>query len=137
VKIYFAGSIRAGRENAATYSKIIEYLRKFGSVLTEHVGNPTLTSQGESLPEKEIYLRDLKLLAEADIIIAELSTPSLGVGYEIRAAEELGKPVICLYRHQEGKRLSTMIEGNSKLTIIKYETPEDLLPKLDKYLTIS
>ena len=137
MKIYFAGSIRAGRENAATYSKIIEYLRKFGSVLTEHVGNPTLTSQGESLPEKEIYLRDLKLLAEADIIIAELSTPSLGVGYEIRAAEELGKPVICLYRHQEGKRLSTMIEGNSKLTIIKYETPEDLLPKLDKYLTIS
>jgi hypothetical protein len=37
MKIYFAGSIRGGREDAALYLEIIEYLKTFGEVLTEHI----------------------------------------------------------------------------------------------------
>ncbi len=38
-KLYFAGSIRGGREDAALYRRIIQELGKYGDVLTEHVGD--------------------------------------------------------------------------------------------------
>ena len=63
---------------------------------------------------------------EADIIIAEVTTPSLGVGYEIGQAESMGKKIVCVYRKIEGKRLSAMIAGNSKMNIFEYATLEDL-----------
>ena len=46
-KIYFAGSIRAGRNDADLYARIVEVLRKYGKVLTEHVGDPNLTEKGD------------------------------------------------------------------------------------------
>lgn len=36
-KIYFAGSIRGGREDAALYQRIIQYINKTEVVLTEHI----------------------------------------------------------------------------------------------------
>lgn len=44
--IYFAGSIRAGRSDAQLYYKLVEILKNYGTVLTEHVGNPNLTTAG-------------------------------------------------------------------------------------------
>ena len=45
--IYFAGSIRAGRKDAVLYAKIVELLKGYGTVLTEHVGDPNLSEAGE------------------------------------------------------------------------------------------
>lgn len=36
-KIYFAGSIRGGRVDAALYQRIIQYINKTDVVLTEHI----------------------------------------------------------------------------------------------------
>lgn len=41
-KIYFAGSIRGGRQDTALYERIIKQLQQYGHVFTEHVGNPDL-----------------------------------------------------------------------------------------------
>lgn len=38
MKIYFAGSIRGGRDDASIYARLIEELKTHGEVLTEHVG---------------------------------------------------------------------------------------------------
>ena len=48
--IYFAGSIRAGRTDAVLYSSIVQKLKKYGTVLTEHVGDPNITEAGRYLP---------------------------------------------------------------------------------------
>lgn len=48
MKIYFAGSIRAGREDAQLYARIVTILKKYGTVLTEHVGNPNLSKSGSN-----------------------------------------------------------------------------------------
>ena len=126
MKIYFAGSIRAGREDWAVYQALIENLGKFGQVLTEHVGDPDLADSGENmLPDEEIFHRDMAWLAEADAVVAEVTTPSLGVGFEIGRAELLGKPVLCLHRQKEGRRLSAMIAGNPKLQVRAYEMVEE------------
>lgn len=121
MKIYFAGSVRAGRNDQEIYYQIIKHLKKYGQVLTEHLGDLKLSDQGESLPEEYIYKRDMDFLKKADVLVAEISNPSLGVGYEIAKAEELGKKILCLYKKFEnGKKLSTIIEGNKGLIAKEY-----------------
>ena len=112
--IYFAGAIRGGREDAKTYHKIIKYLNNKHQILTEHIGNPSVDWQGEiKLTNREIYIRDMDWLKEAKAVIAEVSTPSLGVGYELAIAEKLAIPVLCLYKFKKDKSISAMILGNN------------------------
>ena len=122
MKIYFAGAIRGGREYAEFYFNIIHYLERFGVVLTEHVGSTELSEKGElSQTDNDIFKRDLSWLQSADAVVAEVSTPSLGVGYELGIAEKLKIPVLCLYRPMKGKRLSAMINGNEKFQCQAYK----------------
>lgn len=48
-KIYFAGSIRGGRDKAEDYKKIVDILKKYAIILDEHVANPKLDSTGEKI----------------------------------------------------------------------------------------
>jgi len=80
MKIYFCGSIRGGRNDAAIYYAMVEQLKRYGSVLTEHVGDPNLTHWGGDGNNDYIYQRDTGWLRECDIVIAECSQPSHGVG---------------------------------------------------------
>lgn len=127
MKIYFAGSIRGGRDDKELYSEIIKKLSVLGTVATEHIGNKELSSYGETqLSNKDICSRDIEWLTESDIIIAEVTTASTGVGYELGIAEKLQKKILCLYREQEEKRLSAMIAGNPHFFVRAYKDLEDL-----------
>lgn len=133
MKIYFAASIRGGRADREIYSSIILELQKYGKVLTEHIGDPNLSSGGEEIPDTEIYNRDMAWLREADVVIGEITTPSLGVGYEIGQAEAMGKKIFCLYREIEGKKVSAMITGSLGVKVSKYETVQDVDRILEDY----
>ncbi len=91
MKIYFAGSIKGGREKREEYKKLIEFLKEFGYVLTEHIGNENVVISNEEKysdnEDEHVYIRDVKWIDECDVVIAEVSIPSLGVGYEIGYAE--------------------------------------------------
>ncbi len=135
MKIYFAGSIRGGREDADLYLRIINYLKMFGEVLTEHVGSPALTSLGDDGPtDKFIHNRDLKWLQISDVLVAEVTCVSMGVGYEIGRAVEAGKAVLCLFRPASAKNLSAMISGCSDLELVNYETLEEAQKAIDSFL---
>jgi nucleoside 2-deoxyribosyltransferase len=135
MKIYFAGSIRGGRDDAELYNKIIEYLKQYGDVLTEHVGSKSLNKMGEKhMTSQDIHDRDMVWLLEADIIVAEVTTPSLGVGYEIGRALENGKKILCLFRPSSSKRLSAMVEGAPEIINESYETFDEAKDIIDKYL---
>jgi len=133
--IYFAGSIRGGRGDQAIYEDIIDRLRQYGAVLTEHVGDVNRSLGGESAADCDIHDRDLDWLRSADVLVAEVTTPSLGVGYEIGRAVEWGKRVICLYRPTDGKRLSGMIAGCNDLTVHEYSQAADVDRIFQKALT--
>ena len=134
MKIYFAGSIRGGRDDADLYLKIIDYLKQYGTVLTEHVGDKNIKLLGEdSIKDKEIHNRDLNWVLESDVIVAEVSTASLGVGYEIGRAIENGKRVLCLSRQKDGERISAMIAGSPDVTYVEYQTLEDIKKIIDKF----
>ncbi len=124
MKIYFAGSIRGGRVDAAVYHSLIECLSCFGEVLTEHVGDRSLTEAGDDGPsDRSIYDRDMAWLAVCDLLVAEVSVPSLGVGYEIGCAAAMKKPVLCL--HKSERPLSAMIAGNPEIQTAAYASLDD------------
>jgi len=125
MKIYFAGAIRGGRRDADLYRRLIDFLECFGTVLTGHVGREELLAREREMSEREIYERDYAWLKAADLVVAEVTTPSLGVGYEIAQAVALGKKVYCLFRPHEGVRLSAMISGCPALTIYPYRQPAE------------
>lgn len=126
MKIYFAGSIRGGRDDKDFYLEIISLLQNYGQVLTEHIGDPNLTIDGEDLEIEYIFKRDVAWIKDSDALVADVSTPSTGVGYEIGLAESLNKKVLCLYREGSEKRISGMIEGNKNITVKIYKTIEDI-----------
>lgn len=133
MKIYFAGSIRGGRDFAGEYELIVSRLGAFGEVLTEHVADRELNDHGETLFDQAIYERDVNWLRAADMVIAEVSQPSLGVGYEIAMGLSLEKPIVCLFKRGSGS-LSAMIGGNRKLKIIEYTGVDELFSKLEEFL---
>lgn len=133
LKIYFSGSIRGGRADAQRYHDLIEYLKGFGRVMTEHIGRLDLVDERE-IPPCQIHDRDMAWLMTSDIIIAEVTTPSLGVGYELGRAVEMGKPILCLYRRQEDKSVSGMISGSPKILTIVYEEMEEAMHWISSFI---
>ena len=125
MKIYFAGAIRGGREDAAVYLELVELLRQYGTILTEHVADGKLTSLGETSDDRAIHDRDLAWLKESDCLVAEVTTPSLGVGFEIGKATEWGKHVLCLFRPVHGRSLSALVAGSDAVTVREYQDLND------------
>ncbi len=132
-KVYFCGSIKGGRSDAEVYRELIKCISQYALVLTEHIGDPELLSD-QHLTDKEIHARDMKWLGESDMVIAEVTQPSLGVGYEIGRALEMDKPVICLFRDKGNNRLSAMIAGNENITLYTYTEISEALSYIDKLL---
>ncbi len=135
IKIYFAGSIRGGREDRDRYHYLIKYLSQYGQVLSEHIGEESLTASGEEQEDHVmIHRRDMEWLLAADAVVAEVSTPSLGVGYEIGQALENQKPVLCLYRSGSPHKLSAMIAGSPDLRVIQYSELQEAFNAIDSFL---
>lgn len=137
MKIYFAGSIRGGREKVQNFQQIIIYLESLGhTVLTEHVGSLQINEDGQvDLSDEEIYQQDTQWLKEADLVIADTSTPSIGVGYEISQAEKINKDILVVHNNSLSK-LSAMIAGSpyESLEIFYYDQIGDLFIYLEEYL---
>ncbi len=125
-KIYFAGSIRGGRVDADLYRRIIQFMQQTDTVLTEHVGssNLILHEQGRER-DAHIYDQDTAWLRQSDLLIAECTCPSLGVGYELAYAEHHGIPCHIFYDKTKAQ-LSAMLTGNPYFHIHPYESEEQI-----------
>ena len=135
MNIYFSCSITGGRRDQAIYQNIVEHLTAKGhDVPTAHLSRADILDEEKVIDPLEVYNRDVKWVEECESLVAEVSTPSHGVGYEIALALFLGKPVFCCYR--EGVKVSKMLTGNtySNFRIYGYTDEKDLLAALDRFL---
>lgn len=134
--IFFSGSIRGGRSDVDLYAALIETLNHHGTVLTEHVGDEDVeAAEAErGLSDRDIHDQDVTWLRQADAVVAEVTTPSLGVGYELGRAIEWDKPVLCLYRPSGSHDLSAMIRGNDRCRVEEYHDPTDVSDTLESFL---
>ena len=133
-KVYFAGSIRGGRVDADLYRRMIAYIQRTDTVLTEHVGNNNLclVEQGRER-DALIYNQDTSWLRESDLLIGECTCPSLGVGYELAYAERFGKPCYLFY-NKARTQLSAMLTGDPYFHIFPYDPEEELFSALEAVL---
>jgi len=136
MNIYFACSITGGREDEPIYQQIVAALQADGHQV------PTALLAGSDVIELEVivdpvsvYIRDSGWIEGCDLLIAEVSTPSHGVGYEIGYALGLRKRVLCL--HRAGLPVSKMITGNRDpyLTVWEYADGSQAVHQLRTYLS--
>lgn len=126
MNIYFACSITGGRQYESVYQEIVRTLLADGhQVPTAHLAESTVVDAEAIVDPDQVYERDIAWLQACDMLIAEVSVPSHGVGYEIAYALHMDKPVNCIY--QQSQPISKMIAGNShpRLTLRAYQEIEE------------
>jgi nucleoside 2-deoxyribosyltransferase len=135
MNIYFACSITGGRDFESIYRAITAALISDGhKVPTAHLANPGVKEFEGRVPPREIYERDTAWIRTCEALVAEVSTPSHGVGYEVAYALNLGKPVLCVFR--EGQTISKMLSGNShpNISVISYRDIEEAIAVIRSFL---
>jgi len=135
MNVYFACSITGGREFESVYRAIVDALSADGHAIpTSHLAGPQVLEKEGALLPRDVYTRDVNWIENCDALIAEVSVPSHGVGYEIAYALQAGKPVLCLY--QEGRKLSKMISGNphAALKVESYSDAAEAIAKAASFL---
>jgi len=136
MKVYFSCSVTGGRNEENVYAALVNAMLKAGyEVPTAHLSTPEVMEMEKVVKPGDIFKRDMRWLEESDVIVAEVSTPSHGVGYEIAQGLMMNKPVFCCYQH--GKRVSMILTGNShpKITLFEYDQPEKAVREVLKYLS--
>lgn len=137
-KVYFACSIAGGRDHDHLYEDIVKAINSHDvKVLSERFANKKLVAQEAANAEnmlEMIHDRDMGWVKEADGIIAEVTQPSLGVGYELGKAEEWRKPILALFYTPSGKRLSPMISGSKQIQVVRYENHRDLEQEIKNFV---
>jgi 2'-deoxynucleoside 5'-phosphate N-hydrolase len=135
MNIYFSCSLTGGRQDERVYGEIVAHLTDLGhEVPTAHLADPTVMELERVTEPADIYARDIQWIEECEALVAEVTTPSHGVGYEVAYALGLGKPVLCCFRR--GQRVSKMITGNDSpgLVVRDYEDVQEALEIVDTFL---
>jgi nucleoside 2-deoxyribosyltransferase len=111
LKIYFAGAISAGRERQPLYAEMVRFIESLGAeVLSAHVARQDVLEKEAQLSAEDIFQRDMEFIEACHGMVAEVSRPSLGVGYEIATALTLWRPTLCLC--EQSVFLTRMLTGN-------------------------
>jgi hypothetical protein len=106
------------------------------TVLTRHLLEDGVDAAEAALSEPAVYARDIAWLESADLLIADASGSSYGVGFEVgyvlgRSASTTQR-VILLYRADRVPVISRLITGTShpRCTVLKYEDPADMVDRV-------
>ncbi len=134
MKIYFAASIYGGRELLEDYKSLVMALKSYGEVLSEEIVDTNLLQKEQKISPEEIYLSDIEKIKQADVIFAELTNPSLGVGYELGYAEAHYKKILGVYNQTIREKITPMMMGNKNIKMIAYKNIEEIIKKLESLL---
>lgn len=118
MRIYLACTIRGDRSRLEVARALATVMRQGGhELLTERFLDDRAEDEDGRLSEAEVFQRDLAWLDECDVLVAEASGSSYGVGFEVgyvlARAGETGKAVVVLYDRRARDRVSRLISGNT------------------------
>ena len=114
-----------------TYVHILSSLKQGGfEVFSDLLADRSVLTMDQHKAARRIFARDMKNLAECDLVVAEVTNTSFGVGFELCHALHLGKRVLCLY-HRDG-HVSRIIKGISMPGLIIREYGDTL--QLNRFL---
>ncbi|MEK6572993.1 MAG: nucleoside 2-deoxyribosyltransferase [Chloroflexota bacterium] len=133
MNIYFSCSLTGGRSDQPVYAAMVDWMLAQGhEAPTAHLARPEVMAEETEIAPETVYTRDIAWLDAAGAVVADVTTPSHGVGYEIAYAIMTGKRVLCLAR--EGVKVSKMITGNPGLTFARYAHEREVVEETQKFL---
>lgn len=125
MKVYLAVPIIANRqlEKAKTIGRVIQSLGY--ELISTWVTNE---NPGFSFPASYVFERDLRGVKNCDVIVAEVSRGSHGVGMEVMAAYLCRKQIIFI--QEQNAKVSHMLLGVPDALLLTYDSIEDIEEKL-------
>ena len=129
MKIYFCGSMTGDRSKQKNYEEIINYLKNYGTILNDFVADKTVTDYE---PEY-VFNRDSNNMKNADVVVADISIPSTGVGFELGYFYHLEKPVLTVY-DSSYKLPTSLVRGADTFTVKSYSSIEEEKEIINKFI---
>lgn len=123
MKIYFTSSIRGTQNKDLNFKKIYDVLEVLGY---DHLDNTVINYdinkfyKGDHVSQTELYKKTHENINRADVVILEVSMPSLSMGYVLHKSLDALKPVILLYKDGFDPYFAMGIQ-HDKLQVIKYD----------------
>jgi nucleoside 2-deoxyribosyltransferase len=125
MKIYFANSLLSAPEEFKI--EMLEFREKLKNhhEILEYFGKSVGSAQ-------EVFCHDIECVKNCDMVVAEVSYPSHGVGIEITTALHLGKQVIAIAKQEA--TVSRMVLGitDPNFKFIRYSNIEEIIEFLPK-----
>ncbi len=141
MNIYLACTVRGDRSAIGTVRALADSLKAMGhTVLTRHLLEDDVDTAESALTERDVFARDMAWLNAADLLIAEASGSSYGVGFEVGyvlgRSERTGQRVLLVFDEARRPVLSRLIAGNDhpNCTTRSYRRSEDLLRVVPAFL---
>ncbi|MEO7133188.1 MAG: nucleoside 2-deoxyribosyltransferase [Vicinamibacterales bacterium] len=139
MRIYLACTVRGDRAGTAAGRVICERLHYHGhEVLTTHLLADDVETAESALTEADVYRRDLEWLSSCDVLVAEASGSSYGVGFEVGyvlgRAGITGQRVLLLYNAARRDVISRLIVGNcdESCSTVEYRSMQELATLIDR-----
>ena len=139
MRIYLACTVRGDRGGVVAGRTICERLQQHGhEVLTTHLLADDVNDSESQLSEAQVYRRDLEWLSRCDVLVAEASGSSYGVGFEVGyvlgRARDTGQRVVLLYDAARRHAISRLITGNcdEACDTFAYRSVEELAAFIDR-----
>ena len=130
MKIYFGFTVAGDRSSLTTARSIVEMLEALGHVvLTKHLVQDDAWEKDRLITPQQVYQRDLRWLTECDLLMAEVSGSSFGLGFEtgyLLGATD--KDAVLFYRRDVEKKISLLITGNThpRCTLVPYSDLKEI-----------
>ena len=141
MKVYLACTVRGDRGGVAAGRAICERLVAAGhDVLTTHLLADDVETAESRLTEAEVFRRDIEWLSACDVLVAEASGSSYGVGFEVGyvlgRAGRTGQRVVLLYDRARRHAISRLICGNGDpaCTTFEYGSLGELSAFIDRVM---
>ena len=139
--IYRACTVRGDRGAIAGLRAVADALEADGhTILTRHLLDDNVEGAESTLTERAVYERDLAWLEACDVLVADASGSSFGVGFEVGyvlgRSDRTNQRVVMIYRADRRDAISRLIVGNAhpRCAVVKYENPEDLVLRVSQSL---
>ncbi|MGD1147584.1 MAG: nucleoside 2-deoxyribosyltransferase [Thermoanaerobaculaceae bacterium] len=119
MRVYLAAAMTNTSRDVGAIGALLEAIESCGhQVPTRHVADPLGREVEGAVTDVDIARRDLDWLAGCDALVAEVSTPSHGVGVEVAAALRHGLPVLLV--HRRGAQVSRLLLGLAGVEVATY-----------------
>ena len=141
LSIYLACTVRGDRGAVSVLRTLAGALEEMGhTILSRHLLDDDVDSAESALGERDVFIRDIEWLEQCDVLVAEASGSSFGVGFEVGyvlgRSDRTSQRVILMYGTTRRNQISRLIVGNAhpRCDVVAYDDPASLMTALTNLL---